>query len=355
METRLEFSSALTRRGFRLTYISRLNDEFNIVTRTQFNRAFGFGEMKENLFDHIGTFDETKRFLHRANNPTVLDWMHRILQTNVARAQITALIGGHLEAHLIAGTQNDIPFDVVLGVRQKEAFSTIFVANSTGCCFTGTSIAFDLGGHGAGNTFFRQNHLRRYLCHLAGNRFARATIVSHLEFDGIADFQVLNVAAELREMEKQTGLPLATLYEAIRVLLEMVERKICTEKKNTRKNESKKIAEVSIATVVERKVIAIYRVRNSTYQQLFDDTSFTSGLVRLIAIPRSSIVVINVIDVIARIVERWRTSSIDAVHQIGCSGRIEVIGGWKWLLRCGRRLLLSRLLNRERSNWEIAR
>lgn len=46
-------------------------------------------------------------------------------------------------------------------------------------------------------------------------------------------------------------------------------------------------------------------IHHSTYQQFFDDTSFTSRLIRLIARNRSSIVVIiDVIDVIAHIVKR---------------------------------------------------
>lgn len=219
------------------TYISRLNDEFNIVTRTKFNCAFSFGEMKKNLFDHIGTFNEPERFLHRANDTAVFDWMHRILQTNMASAQIATMISGHLEANLIASTQDDIPFDIVLGVRQKEAFAAILVADSTRGSFAGAAIALDLRSHGAGHTFLRQNNFRRNFRHLTGNRFTGATIVCHLEFDRVADFQVLNVATKLRKMEKQTGLPLATLYKAIRVLLEMVEQKISkTQEKRGKKS-----------------------------------------------------------------------------------------------------------------------
>ncbi len=66
-------------------------------------------------------------------------------------------------------------------------------------------------------TYLCGNDLGRYLGDSRGNRFAGATIVGHLELDGIANLQMLDVAVKLAEVEEQAGLPLAALDKAVRV------------------------------------------------------------------------------------------------------------------------------------------
>lgn len=61
------------------------------------------------------------------------------------------------------------------------------------------------------------HHLGRDLGNCGGDRFTGATIVRHLEFDRIANLEVLRVATELAEVEKKASLPLAALDETVRV------------------------------------------------------------------------------------------------------------------------------------------
>lgn len=142
----------------------------------------------------------------------------------MASAQITTLIGGNLEADLVSGAQRHVALYIVLVVRQKEALAAILVANPTSGRLATSAcrrvVRLKLGGHRARHAFLGQHHFRCNLRHLAGNRFASASIVSHLELDGIADLQMLDVAAELGKVEKEARLALAALNKAIRVLLE---------------------------------------------------------------------------------------------------------------------------------------
>lgn len=203
--------------------VPRLDNELDIVARTQLNRSLSFGKVEENLLNHVRPFDEPKRLLHRTHHTTILDGMHRIFQANVTRAQIAPLIGRNLKANFVAGAQRHVALHVILVVRQEEAFTAILVANAARRRFAAGArrrvVRLDLGGHGARHAVFGEHHFGCDLGHLAGNRFAGAPIVGHLKLDGIADFQVLNVSADLREMEEETRLTVATLNEAVRVLL----------------------------------------------------------------------------------------------------------------------------------------
>lgn len=140
-----------------VTYVSGLNDKLNVIAGAKFNSAFGFGKVEKYLFDHIGTFDKTKWFLHRTDDTTVFDWMNGILKTNMTGAQVTALIRCNLKTDFIARTQNDITFNIVFGVGQKEAFTTIFIANSSSGCLTGTAVLFYFSCYRSSDSLFRQN------------------------------------------------------------------------------------------------------------------------------------------------------------------------------------------------------
>ena len=53
---------------------------------------------------------------------------------------------------------------------------------------------------------------------VACDGFSGPAVVGHLELDGVAYLQVLDVAVELAEVEEQAGLAVAALDEAVRVL-----------------------------------------------------------------------------------------------------------------------------------------
>lgn len=75
------------------TYTPRLYGKLDIVAGSQLNIALGLGEVKENLFNHIGAFNKTKRFLHRADNAAILNRLGRILQAYMAGAQVASASG----------------------------------------------------------------------------------------------------------------------------------------------------------------------------------------------------------------------------------------------------------------------
>lgn len=58
-------------------------------------------------------------------------------------------------------------------------------------------------------------HLWCNLANYAGNGFTISTIVSHLEFNCIADFKVLDGSAELAKVEEQPSLSFTALYEPV--------------------------------------------------------------------------------------------------------------------------------------------
>lgn len=77
--------------GKLVTYISCLNNVLNIVTQSKFFFGFSFGEMKEYLFDDIGTFDETETFFHRTYDALIFDRMGRVLQTDMTCSKISSV------------------------------------------------------------------------------------------------------------------------------------------------------------------------------------------------------------------------------------------------------------------------
>lgn len=61
-------------------------------------------------------------------------------------------------------------------------------------------------------------NFRRNFRDWTGDRLARPSIVRHLKFDRIADFQMLDVATELAEMEEQSSLSLTALNKSVWML-----------------------------------------------------------------------------------------------------------------------------------------
>lgn len=128
------------------------------------------------------------------------------------------LVGGNLKRDLVSRSQGDIALDVILAIRQEEAFATVFVANAT----LRVRRLGQLGGDYAEHTLFTQYHLRCNLSDSAGYRFASAPVVSHFKLNRVTYFEVLDVAVELAEVEEEPSLPVTALDEAVRVLLNEV-------------------------------------------------------------------------------------------------------------------------------------
>lgn len=181
--------------------------------------AVHLGHVKEDFSHHVGALDEAKVILQAVDHALVFDRGSGVLEADGASDECArALHGGHLEADLVAGGKGDVALDVRLREGEEEALSAVLVRDAALHFALRLLVRVRLGGDGADDALLRHDHLGRDLAHDARDRLARPAVVGHLELDGVADLQVLDVAVELAEVEEQAGLTVAALDEAVRVL-----------------------------------------------------------------------------------------------------------------------------------------
>lgn len=128
------------------------------------------------------------------------------------------MISGDLKADFVASTKRNVALDVVLGVGKEEALAAVLVADATlGVTGGGGARALGakLGGDVSGDALLAENDLRRNLGNGAGDGLAGAPVVGHLKLHRVADLQMLDVAAELAEVEEEPRLALAALDEPV--------------------------------------------------------------------------------------------------------------------------------------------
>lgn len=78
-------------KGLVNTYISGLDNKFNIVARTKFDSVIRFREMEKDLFHHIGPFDKAECVFHRADDTAILDRVCRVFQPDVTSTEVTSV------------------------------------------------------------------------------------------------------------------------------------------------------------------------------------------------------------------------------------------------------------------------
>ena len=121
-------------------------------------------------------------------------------------------------SYLVAGCKGDVALDVRLCEGEEEALPAVLVRDAAVHLVLGLGIPVRLGGDGADDALLRHDDLGGDLADEAGDGLARPAVVGHLELDGVAYLQVLDVAVELAEVEEKAGLAVAALDEAVRVL-----------------------------------------------------------------------------------------------------------------------------------------
>lgn len=122
-----------------------------------------------------------------------------------------------MKADFVARPERNVPLDIVLGVREEEALAAVLVADAALGVADDGALRAELGGDVTGDALLAEDDLGRDLGDGAGDGLAGAAVVRHLELDGVADLQVLDVAAELAEVKEEARLPLAALNEPVRV------------------------------------------------------------------------------------------------------------------------------------------
>ena len=148
------------------------------------------------------------------------------------------MTSSNLEADFISNGERDIALDIILTVRQKETFTTIFIANSA--LLTGAKLSCYHPCH----SFFTQNlkknqnmtiernldvdlkngivketyHFRCDFGNRTGDGFSVAAVIGHFKFNRVSNLQVFNVTVKLTKMKKEAGLAFTALDKSIGML-----------------------------------------------------------------------------------------------------------------------------------------